>query len=88
MPWKDGKWVNDAGQEAPQEMKAPGAFDILGLLSEMKSRLEKVESDNAAMRSEMSAARSAGDLDFDKAHVVHVMDKHFYHDRPEPAVTN
>lgn len=58
--------------------------DILSLFAEVHARLSKVEADNAEMRAQIDAAKKGGDLDFDTAHAVHVLNKHFFHDKPEP----
>ena len=54
----------------------------LDVLSEMHQRLVALENDNAAIRAELDASKKSGEMGFDAAHVTHVMQKHFYHDRP------
>jgi hypothetical protein len=63
--------------------EASGA-SVLGMLADDHQRLTVVEADNADMRAQIDAARKSGDLDLDLSHVQHVLDKHFYHDKPEP----
>lgn len=67
-----------------RDQRAGASSDILGMLAEVHQRLSTVEADNADMRAQIDAARKSGDLDLDLSHVRHVMDKHFYHDKPEP----
>lgn len=67
---------------SPEVPKAPSG-DILSILADVHARLSKVEADNAAMREEIETAKKDGALDLDTAHIVHVLNKHFYHDRPE-----
>lgn len=59
------------------------SMDVLGMLAEVHQRLTVVEADNADMRAQIDAARKSGDMDLDLTHVRHVMDKHFFHDKPE-----
>ena|ERR1700704_1971527 len=63
-----------------------GATDVLGMLAEVAGRLKKVEADNADMRATIDGAKKSGDLDLDTAHMVHVLQKYFPHDRPEDEV--
>jgi hypothetical protein len=69
--------ANASGQRGP---------DLLSMLSEIHTRLSKVEADNASMRGEMEAAKNRGDIGFDYEHAQHVLTKFFPHDKPAPEV--
>lgn len=50
------------------------------------NELEAVKADNADLRARLDKAQSSGGVEPYPGflpHVVHVMQKHFYHDRPE-----
>jgi hypothetical protein len=68
-------------EEVKTEAKSGG--DVLSLLASVHERLTKVEADNADMRAQIDAAKKDGTHDFDTAHAVHVLNKHFFHDKPE-----
>lgn len=57
-----------------------------GVVAEFHKRISALEESNTALRDELAAMKSAGIAEpypgFG-AHVVHVMGKHFHHDRPE-----
>lgn len=60
-------------------------FGGLDAFAEIHARLTKIEREHAAMKEQLQAAKDAGDVDFDKAQIVHVMRKYFPHDMPPPA---
>lgn len=61
-------------------------MDLLETLKEVQERLTAVEADNKAMRAELADALESKGVALDHAHVNHVMDRFFHHDRAAPEV--
>lgn len=74
--------MNDKSNEGTGDPSAQSGMD---LVSEIHRRLSAVEADNAALKSRLDAAQTSGEVEPYKgytAHVAHVMQKHFFHDKP------
>jgi len=57
-----------------------------GVVAEFHARISALEESNADLRNQLEASRNAGTsepYDGFGPHVVHVMKKHFFHDRPD-----
>jgi hypothetical protein len=58
-----------------------------GVIAEFHGRLAALEKQNVELQERLDRAQNSGTVEpypgFG-AHIVHVMTKHFYHDRPEP----
>lgn len=84
----DALRFDQVNRDADQALRNSPQPDLLSMLSDVSNRLKAVEADNADMRERLDRAqRVKADVEpYDgfTEHVAHVMQKHFYHDKPEP----
>lgn len=72
---------------APAPADDGGGSGVLKMFADVSARLDKIEADNAAMRSDLEAAKNRGDVGVNWAQVQHVMHKYFPHDLPDEPAT-
>lgn len=63
----------------------------LSLFAEISDRLKTLEASHADLSAQLAEAKQSLTVEPYKgfgAHVVHVMQKHFYHDRPDTATAD
>lgn len=69
------------GNDHPETV--PSSLDVLG---EFKARLDKLEGKMDTVLSDLEYFRTVQGGDFDVAHARHVLNKHFFHDKPDAEV--
>lgn len=68
------------------EGAAPSGNMTGGIVTEFHQRLSALEAANSELQARLDAAQSSMEVqpyDGFGAHVVHVMHKHFFHDKPD-----